>query len=181
MAIGLLSGQMVAHILLMNLAAPLLALAWLGARPPPAAARALWPATVTQLALLWLFHVPAVAGLAGAWLPHLAMQLLLLASALWFWLAALAPGARRWQALLALLLSGKLFCLLGVLLVFAPRLLYPEGALCGASSLADQQLAGLLMLVACPASYLVAAVVVAVRWLGVLEGGDGAAGRHAGA
>jgi putative membrane protein len=62
---------------------------------------------------------------------------------------------------LALLLTGKLTCLLAVLLVFAPRALYPHAAL------ADQQFAGLLMLAACPLSYLGAALVITLRIVGV--------------
>ena len=102
-------------------------------------------------------------------LLHSLMQLSLFAAAIWFWSALLGlRGGARWRGLLALLLTAKIFCLLGVLLVFAPRLLYPEamfsahaGGHLVSASLADQQLAGLLMLVVCPASYLTAAVVKA--------------------
>ena len=61
-------------------------------------------------------------------------------------------------------------CLACVLLVFAPRGLYP--ALLSASHAAghampirleDQQLAGLLMLVVCPVTYLTAGVAMAAR------------------
>jgi putative membrane protein len=101
------------------------------------------------------------------------MQLSLFASALWFWLAVIADrGAFRWRALFALLMTGKLFCLLGVLLVFAPRLLYGDQAT-GHSwhtpvtphAFADQHLAGLLMLVVCPLTYVLAAVVIAAQGL----------------
>ena len=47
----------------------------------------------------------------------------------------------------------------GALLIFAPRTLYHL-------ALDDQQLAGLLMITVCPLSYLVAAVVLAVQWIG---------------
>jgi putative membrane protein len=104
---------------------------------------------------------------------HALMQMSLLAAALWFWLAVLCErGAFRWRALLALLVSGKLFCLIGVLLVFAPRLLYPDVAAGHGHAatgfeqrLADQHLAGLLMLIACPLSYVLAGVVIAAQWL----------------
>ena len=39
-----------------------------------------------------------------------------------------------------------------------------------AASLADQQLAGLLMLVVCPASYLAAGVAIAARWVFETDG-----------
>ncbi len=90
-------------------------------------------------------------------------------AAVWFWWALIA--ASEWRALIALLLTGKLACLLGALLIFAPRDLYNlDGlvlALCttGPSSLADQQLAGLLMITACPLSYLVTGVALAARML----------------
>jgi putative membrane protein len=75
-------------------------------------------------------------------------------------------GAARWLAMGALLITGKLFCLLGVLLVFTPRLIYPElASVRDAAALSDQQLAGLTMIVACPASYVLAGIVIAWRWL----------------
>ncbi len=66
--------------------------------------------------------------------------------------------------MLALLVSGKLACLLGVLFVFAPRpLLAHAGHFVHAQVLADQHLAGLLMIAACPLSYVLTAVVLAVQ------------------
>jgi putative membrane protein len=98
------------------------------------------------------------------------MHLSLAAAALWFWLAVLSDrSALRWRALVALALTGKLFCLLGVLLVFAPRLLYAAHPVAPgqpvAAGLADQQLAGLMMVVACPLTYVLAAVIIAARGL----------------
>jgi putative membrane protein len=92
----------------------------------------------------------------------------LFAAALAFWaLVASVPAASRWLAILALLLTGKLACLLSVLLIFAPRPLYAAaGGHMAAADLADQQLAGLLMITACPLSYLVAALALAVQMIG---------------
>jgi putative membrane protein len=171
-----LSAHMAVHILSMNVLAPLAALAVLRAEGRPSVhqwlERSLAAATILQLALLWGSHLPSmmpfvVHGSGTGAIVHG----LLLASALWFWLATFSqPGARRWRALVALLVCGKLFCLLGVLLVFAPRPLYlPHAALhdgAGHAALADQQLAGLLMVVACPLSYVLAGIVIAARWLG---------------
>jgi putative membrane protein len=171
-----LSGHMAAHILSMNVLAPLAALAMLRAGFGPSISRrlegSLPAATILQLVLLWGSHLPGVLpspthGSAAGAIVHS----VLIASALWFWLAAFGQvGAHRWRALVALLISGKLFCLLGVLLVFAPRLLYPAHALLHADAghaqaLADQQLAGLLMVVACPLSYVLAGVIIAARWV----------------
>ena len=71
-------------------------------------------------------------------------------------------GTERWHGVLGLLVTGKLSCLLAALLVFAPRPLYPHRPSRSAMSLADQQLAGLLMLTACPLSYVVAGIVMTV-------------------
>lgn len=79
-------------------------------------------------------------------------------AALAFWVLLLDMMERSgWQAILGLLLTGKLACLLGALLIFAARPLYSDAAL------ADQQLAGLLMITACPLSYIAAGVVIAAR------------------
>jgi putative membrane protein len=110
---------------------------------------------------------------------HLIMQASLFGAALWFWRAILSGRSHgRWQAILALLFTAKLSCLPGVLLVFAPRALYAAPGTAGLEThlLADQQLAGLLMLAACPLTYLVAGVLIASRWLRDL----GLAGRHGG-
>jgi putative membrane protein len=113
---------------------------------------------------------------------HLVMHGSLLLAALWFWSAVVnATAGGQWRAITALLVTSKLFCLLGVLLTFASYPLYPAMAHHGGTThdpLADQQLAGLLMLAACPLSYLVAAVAVASKWL---LSSDQAVRRHEGA
>lgn len=177
---GPVADHMALHILMMNVVAPVAAYAAADSfRAITPALRRTFPAIVAiQIAVLWGWHAPGVLerALASPAL-HGAMQVSLLGVALWFWAGVFAlTGASRWRALLALLTTGKLFCLLGVLLVFAPRLLYPglgpaDETIIGLASagLQDQQLAGLMMLVACPISYLVAAVVISARWLGELE------------
>jgi putative membrane protein len=178
---------MLVHILLMNAVAPLLVLA-AGAlsgnvphvpRLPERPRSYVFSAMIVQLATLWAWHAPPVldATMQSHWL-HLAMQATLLSSAIWFWTAVLSVGEpQRWRAVLALLVTSKLFCLLGVLLAFAPRALYSgmpgNPALSTAAALlADQQLAGLLMLVACPLAYLTCGVVIAARWLEHLDRGE---------
>lgn len=175
--LGALSVQMSQHLLLMNVAAPLLAVL-LASRAPAFGGRALWLAAACQLLLLWAWHLPGLqraAALSG--LLQAAFLLLLGSAALAFWLAvSAAERAGGWRAVAGLLATGKFACLLGALLIFAPRDLYglPGLALAfcvgGPSSLADQQLAGLLMVTACPLSYLVAGVVVAARLLSGLAG-----------
>ncbi len=173
-----LAGHMAVHILAMNVAAPLAVVAaksLLPERAQRSAYRRIGTASVLQLAVLWGWHTPpalqfALASPGGS----LAMQLSLLAAALWFWLCVVsAAGESPWRAVLALLITGKLFCLLGALLTFAPRLLYPglAGGHAPAASipieaaLADQHLAGLLMLVACPLTYVLAGIVIAAHWI----------------
>jgi putative membrane protein len=165
---------MAQHIVLMNLAAPLLALA-LPQLFRSRFGRSLPLATLVQLCLVWAWHAPApLAAAMESPALHLVMQASLFLGALWFWCAVLAvSGPHRWKPIFALLVTGKLFCLLGVLLTFSPRLLH--AGIAGApthADLADQQLAGLLMILACPATYVLAAVIIASRWLLRMESGE---------
>lgn len=166
-----LTAQMAMHILAMSLVAPLTVHALATARPGSfdalGSGRAIAATTVAQLVLLWAAHAPALPmhG-ASAVAYHAAFQLALFGAAVLFWGAVLAQrGPNRWRSIVALLLTGKLFCLLAALLVFAPRALYAGHAhhLDQAALLADQQLAGLLMISACPITYVGAAIVIAAR------------------
>lgn len=176
--IGPLTLQMLLHLVAMNVVGPVLA-ASLPAQTRLAFARPglLWTGTALQMALLWAWHVPTVQhGITDAALPHATSLLILAAAGTVFW-ACVTESARRgsWGGLAALLLTGKLACLLGVLLIFATRNLYKLPGLVlafcstGPSSLDDQQLAGLLMITACPLSYLTAGVWQAARMLLGLE------------
>jgi putative membrane protein len=161
--IGQLSQHMALHILSMNVVAPLAAatLVYRGAARP-IAARYLWTLTAAQMLALWLLHTPRFHAVA-AHEPALALlaHALLGCLALGFWIALLRLGQpQRWHAPAALLLTGKLACLLAALLIFSPRLLYLVHTHGEEVSLDDQQLAGLLMIVACPLSYLTAAVLI---------------------
>lgn len=154
--------RMAMHIVLMSVIAPLIVLIVVqgGVRQRSAGGGALLLATVAQVVLLYLWHLPLLHDVAVASLPvRLLMHASLGLVAAGFWYAILArPGSARWSAVAALLVTGKLFCLLGVLLVFARRpLLSMDGALI---ALDEQQLAGLLMLGACPLTYLGAAFVL---------------------
>ena len=174
--LGHLSLQMLQHLAVMNILAPVLALTL----PQPEESRRgalLAPATL-QLVVLWAWHTPTLQQLAAASaLAQIGVMAMLAASAVWFWHAVIrAARTGGWQALGGLLVTGKLVCLLGALLIFAPRDLYGLPglalALCitGPSSLDDQQLAGLLMVTACPLSYLVVGVALAARMLTRLDG-----------
>ena len=173
---GPLGDHMAMHILLMSVVSPALALALLaiangtGLRLP-GRPMGLATATTVQLSLLWGWHTPpAIESALHEGGMHNLMQASLFAAALWFWFEIFADrGAFRWRALFALMVTGKLFCLLGVLLVFAPRAIY------AGHTQADQHLAGLLMVVACPLTYVLAGVTIAARWLHELS--DAAARR----
>ncbi len=174
--IGPLSLQMLQHLALMNVLAPIAALLL------PQHISLLRPATlaitgVLQMLLLWAWHAPVVQLAISGSAPLQATLFIMLAlAALAFWQAVLgAAGRSNWRSLAALMLTGKVACLLGALLIFAPRDLYVLPGLvlapCGTgpSTLADQQLAGLLMVTACPLSYLVAGVVLAAQMLSRLD------------
>jgi putative membrane protein len=150
-----LAAQMAIHIVAMNLLAPALILVlrrssvWTRRRFGGLALP-----TVVQLVAIWSAHAPALLDtMHGHLIGMLSLHLALFLIALWFWHEVIAtPGDRRWRSVVALLITAKLFCLLGALMVFA-----------GATD--DQHAAGLLMLVACPVTYLLAAGVIARRWL----------------
>ena len=174
---GPLAGHMALHIATMNVLAPLLALwicarGWLGRSVEHSSM--LWGATLLQMALLWAWHSPPLQ-FASHTSPLIALGLhsALLLAAVVFWSTIIA-GARPWQSILALLLSGKLACLVGALLVFSPRLLYApicygqSGNADTVSALADQHLAGLIMLAACPLSYVLAAIVLTTKEIATL-------------
>lgn len=166
--IGPLSLQMARHLAAMNVAAPLAAVVLAPRVPRGTSPSFLWGVALAQIVLLWAWHVPGIQhAVDGSMGLHLLMLGSLTAVAFLFWIAVLQSAATaRWGAVVALLLTGKLACLLGALLIFAPRELY---RLHGLASLEDQQLAGLLMITACPLSYIVAGVVMAAQAIGDLE------------
>lgn len=166
--LGRHSTHMALHIALMNIIAPLVASA---AVKSVSRVGLMWGAVFAQLALLWMWHVPAMHGWAMQSLAaQIVMHASLFAAALWFWSAVLRlPGAKRWQAIPALLVTGKLVCLLSALIIFSPRLIYAGVAghhhASALPALDDQQLAGLLMITACPLSYIIVGIFFAARLL----------------
>jgi putative membrane protein len=155
--------HMALHIATMNIAAPLLAALIVARRTVNAQPGLLWLAALVQVVALWAAHAPAIQhhAMTGAGV-QLATHGILMLAALAFWTLLLAlPDERRWHAIPPLLLTGKLVCLLAVLMVFAPRALYGVHDH-GSAALTDQQLAGLLMLAACPLSYLVVATILTI-------------------
>lgn len=176
-AVGHFTRHMLLHIGLMTVVAPLIASGmqrWHWRFPAVGRPGFLPAVTVLQLLLFFAWHAPqTLAWMMTSPLIHLLMQAILLLVATAFWASVLQRSAGEvWSAVVALLLTGKLFCLVALVLVFAPRVLYVTSGphAHAAIDLADQQLAGLLMITACPLTYILAAIVLVARWL--LQLGD---------
>jgi putative membrane protein len=173
--LGPLSAHVALHIALMNIAAPLLAIAGTIGAPKTDRIAALWAAGAIQIVLLWTWHVPSFqrAAMDSELLLAFAHGTMFLAALLFWALLLNLTATTRWQAILLLLLTGKLSCLLGALLVLAPRHLYATGHepthTATMADLNDQQLAGLLMITACPLSYVLAGVVTAAQVMDELK------------
>ena len=175
----LFSAHMAQHLLLMNVAAPLLVLgaplsAMLRALPSawrrPAARLVPRPglvsASLLQLLALWAWHVPSAVALAlQSDAVHIAMHATLLAAALTFWTAVLRPReGRYWAPIAALLLTLKVTGMACIVLMIQPGSLYPVYG-----DAADEQIGWGIMMIAGTASYLGAAVALAAAWLARLD------------
>ncbi|WP_439518336.1 cytochrome c oxidase assembly protein [Hydrogenophaga sp.] len=158
--------RVIHHIALVLAMAPLLVHGlepWLRRLPAP-----LWTTTAMAAVVFWVWHAPApyaeaLSSDAIYWL----MQFTLLASAVVFWIAVrrAAPAA----AMGAILVTTVLMGMLGALITFAGRPLYPphfaSAISWGMAPLEDQQLAGIIMWAPGSMAYLAAAVWIGWRWL----------------
>ena len=188
------AAHMVQHELLMAAAAPLLVLgrpleAWTWALAPrwriafAAAARAPWlraawgsmtspvGAWTLHAIALWLWHVPLLfeAALASE-AVHIAQHACFLGTALLFWWSVFDRGRRDSgaAALASLFTTMGHTGALGALLTFATHpwyAAYAAGGAFGLTAIEDQQLGGLVMWAPASLAYLVAALVIASRWL----------------
>ncbi len=158
--------RVVHHLALVLVMAPLLVFGlepWLRRFPA-----SLWSATAVATVVFWVWHAPApyAAALSSDGVYAL-MQVTLLASATGFWLAVRrsAPAAAMGAVLVTTVLMG----LLGALITFAARPLYPPhfaSALSwGVAPLEDQQLAGITMWAPGSIAYLAAALWIGWRWM----------------
>lgn len=130
-------------------------------------------ATLLHGVAIWLWHVPSLfeAALTEGTLHYL-QHASFLGSGLLFWWALL-PRSRQNRscgvAIMHLFFTAMHTGALGVLLVLAPDLWYPDnataGELWGLSPLEDQQLAGLVMWVPAGLVYAGAALVLAALWI----------------
>ncbi|WP_295562778.1 cytochrome c oxidase assembly protein [uncultured Sphingomonas sp.] len=166
-----MTGHMAAHMIAVAIAAPLIALGLQGSRYDPAA---LVPRLATPLAaalveavVVWGWHVPALRRLvahAPLWLGI--EQAMFLAAGLLLWSAVLAPRHHA-AGVAALLVTSMHMTLLGALIGLAPRPLYMHH---GADALADQQFAGVVMLLVGGIAYLVGGLAMLGRLLQPREG-----------
>lgn len=154
------------HMALVVFVAPLLAFAlepWIAR-----AARPIWLWTASAAAIFWVWHAPAAysAALSSTGIYWL-MQASLLASATGFWTAV--RRAECGVAIAAVLATTVQMGLLGALITFSVRALYPphfaSSIAWGVSPLADQQLAGVVMWAPGSFVYLFAALLIGRGWL----------------
>jgi putative membrane protein len=183
-----LTAHMVAHMTAVAIAAPLLAFGLAGTALDVAArwrsAVAPVSASLVELAVVWGWHVPAARELASSSSFGLGLEQASFGAAGWLlWSACLgarqrSDGARRAAAVAALLLTTMHMTLLGALIALAPRVLFAGhgGAAhaAAAAALADQQIAGVVMLFVGGGSYLCGGL-----WLlgGLLRAADTKAAR----
>lgn len=185
--------HMAQHMILIAVAAPLLVLArisipvtaaiasaspaaagWL-ARPRKWLRLCLTPSVAFFIhgAVIWVWHAPLLFELALRWEPiHRLEHFSFLVAGYWYWAVLLREdkvngegyGAAALWSLSTLMHTG----LLGALITFAPRPLYPtyietQGSV--AAALEDQQLAGLLMWVPMAIPYLIGGLAFTAAWL----------------
>lgn len=181
---ALFSARVVQHLLTIQVAAPLLVLAWpAGVVRWPAWARALArPLAIPELAwglfgvTLWVWHLPGpyMAALrydTVLWIMHGS----LFVGALAAWRPVLTDGdpALKARGLLSALGTSVHLAMLAALLIFAPDPLFAYHATTtaawGLSPLADQQLGGLIMGVVGSLAYVALNLYAAGRWMAGMQ------------
>ena len=160
------AAHMTMHIAVVAVAAPLLALAMAGTRTDPVgvmpALAAPIPASMAELVVVWVWHVPALHHAARtATAAFVIEQGSFIVAGMLLWIAAIG-GTREQRRLragsgvVALLFTSMHMTLLGALFALANRPLFGHAPALGASpAVADQQLGGVIMLLVGGASYLI--------------------------
>ena len=160
------AAYMAAHMAVVAIAAPLLAIGVAGSAWDPAVR---WPrafpplaASLVELIAVWAWHTPALHALARQQTWALVLeQASFLTAGLYLWISVLGGDAeqRRGVGVVALLLTAIHMTLLGALLALAPRPLYEAvHAVSGLSALDDQHVGGAVMLILGAAAYLLGGV-----------------------
>jgi putative membrane protein len=170
---ALFSARIVHHVLLVAMAAPLFAVAFPAGRM--VARLPIGALLLLHAGAMWLWHAPApyafaLSGLAPYWL----MEASLFASALLLWQRVLSPSTHPGGALALLLFTTIQMGMLGALLTFAGEPLFEHHFTTtlafGLTPLEDQQLAGLIMWVPAAIPYVIAAIVLVMRFFDTMEG-----------
>lgn len=166
---------MVAHMGIVAVAAPLIAIGLPKRWRPGSSMPAVLPmlASLIELIGVWTWHAPSMRELAAtSTIAMIAEQATFLVAGLLLWSVSFAASGERWHALAgagALLLTSIHMTLLGALLSLAPRPLYGEGDVtCFGIVLdagQDQQFGGILMLLVGAAVYLAGGLVLVARLL----------------
>ncbi len=164
------AGHMAAHMTVVAIAAPLLALGISNTRFDPVTMAPLLfaaiPASMIELFTVWVWHAPVLHQAARHRLDMFVFeQTSFLGAGLYLWLSLVGGGeprrlASRGSGIIALVLTFAHMTLLGALLSLTPRPLY-HGAAGDLAALTDQQLGGAIMLVVSALVYIGGGV-----WLG---------------
>ncbi|WP_073266244.1 cytochrome c oxidase assembly protein [Phytopseudomonas punonensis] len=169
------SAHMLLHLGVVALAAPLLAigLARSGLRVDGMRHIGIWSIVVfaAEMLVVWGWHAPQLheAAALNVW-AFVAQQLSFLAVGLGVWLLGFASQSRRGlvAALFGFFLTFVHMTMLGVVLIMAPKLIYPAELCLGAfgfEQLEDQRFGGILMAAWSGVAYLGGAVVLGARLL----------------
>lgn len=158
------TAHMSAHMGVVAVAAPLLALGLPGARPPVGPVLA----SLVELVLVWSWHAPALRAAAESSLAVTAVeQASFLAAGFLLWRACLDAGGLAGAA--GLLFTSMHMTLLGALLALSPRPLYGDAVVtCLGFTLTpgqDQVLGGTLMLAVGAVVYLAGGLALVGRAL----------------
>jgi putative membrane protein len=162
------AAHMALHMLVVGIAIPVLAA---GIAPYLSAPR--WPlalpiaASLVDLVVVWLWHVPALHHASRSVVPMLALEQASFAgAAMIVWLVALSGPPLA--GALTLFFTSMHMTLLGALLSLAPRPIYPGHATSnwlGLSELGDQHVGGVIMLGIGGVIYLAGGLILAARVL----------------
>ena len=165
--------HMAAHMAVVAVVAPLLALGVAGGKWDPVKQWYVSPlvASMVELAVVWLWHMPLLheAARRGA-MAMAAEQGSFLASGFLLWISVFGGAASRRVeqgaiGIVALLLTLMHMTLLGALLALSPRPLYADHHGGSVDALGDQQLGGVIMIATGGISYMAGALWLAGRLL----------------
>ena len=165
--------HMAAHMAVVAVAAPLLALGVAGGKWDPIRPWYVSPlvASMVELAVVWLWHMPLLHEAARrSAMAMAAEQGSFLISGFLLWISVFGGVASRRVeqgaiGIVALLLTLMHMTLLGALLALSPRPLYADHHGGSVDALGDQQLGGVIMIVTGGISYMVGALWLAGRLL----------------